>query len=234
MQLPPSFSPQGGWKETPHQRQERTIRRRQGTKLLASAANGDAAAIHALLNAYNIDPNYQDSYGHSALILAARNGHCEAVQRLLDTNADPNLQDSDGATALIYAAAHGHAEVADRLLLMPNINANAQDNDGMTALMYAARNGRIGILKKLLLAKDADRNSQDKRGLTALMHAATYVNAEPVQLLLQHGVDASLTDNAGDRASILAHRAGNKGIWHILRNAERQQRPHDPDTDVGL
>ena len=43
----------------------------------------------------------KDSKGHSALMLAAYNGHQETVKLLLDRGADPNSLDLSGNTILM-------------------------------------------------------------------------------------------------------------------------------------
>jgi len=89
--------------------------------LMASAANPKEEMHRALLNVASIgsvsclslvnffvengaDPNYQDSYGNTALISASRWGHREVVRFLLTKGADTSLKTKDGFTALDEAA----------------------------------------------------------------------------------------------------------------------------------
>ena len=59
--------------------------------------------------------NARDDYGDTALMLAARYGHKEIAQALLDKGANPDAQDKGGYTALMLAAHKGHKEIAGLL-----------------------------------------------------------------------------------------------------------------------
>jgi ankyrin repeat protein len=62
------------------------------------------------------DINAKDEDGHTALIVAAKNGHTEIVNLLLNRGADINAKDKDGETALIKAAFNGHTEIVTTLI----------------------------------------------------------------------------------------------------------------------
>ena len=57
----------------------------------------------------------RDSYGRTALMLAAMNGHAATVQKLLALGADATVLDRDGLSAAQHAKQHGHARVAELL-----------------------------------------------------------------------------------------------------------------------
>ena len=72
--------------------------------------------------------------GYTPLIYAAREGHADVVELLLQLGADPNAATaSGGATALHRAAYMGHLAVV-QLLLRAGADAARQDADGQTAL----------------------------------------------------------------------------------------------------
>lgn len=54
--------------------------------------------------------------GQTALMLAAKLGNLDYVEKLIDADADMDLADYDGATALTLARKAGHKEIADFLL----------------------------------------------------------------------------------------------------------------------
>ena len=63
--------------------------------------------------------------GHTALILAAHNGHSYIVTYLIEANADVNMQFKDGCTALILAVQNGHSDIVT-YLIEANANINMQ------------------------------------------------------------------------------------------------------------
>ena len=84
-------------------------------------------------------------------MLAANNGHIEAVKMLVNKGADVNAKmTSNGYTALMAASYKGQFEVV-KMLLAEGADVNARASDGMTALDAAAKGGHsdvIAILKK--------------------------------------------------------------------------------------
>ena len=113
----------------------------QGHELLDASRKGHASVVELLL-ASGTDPNLQDKYGDTALMIASIQGHVEVLKLLLAVEADPNLQDNMGWTALIRASAVGHVE-AVKLLLAVGADLNLQSKKGKTALMFAAYEGSI-------------------------------------------------------------------------------------------
>ena len=121
-------------------------------------------------------------------MVAAHQGHTEAVRTLLAVGADPDLRrGSDtvcgtGETALIDAAREGHVE-AVRLLIDANANQEAGCQFG-TALVVAVVFQQPAVLAVLLDA-GADPTKSDAEGQTALVLALQHKkkNARAVQLL---------------------------------------------------
>ena len=80
---------------------------------------------------------------------AARKGHVDILQLLLNHGASVNAVDSFGYTPLHAAARQGHVDIL-QLLLNHGASVNAVDNFGGTPLHYAAREGHVDILQLLL------------------------------------------------------------------------------------
>ena len=92
------------------------------TNIFGSARDGNIDGIeHALNNGVPIDKRedprgYNPSSGKTALIVAARYGHHEAVEYLCQHGANVNAQDKIKSTALHYAAYFNFPEVVEVLL----------------------------------------------------------------------------------------------------------------------
>lgn len=72
--------------------------------------------------------------GLTPLLIAARNGHAEAVRALLAAGADVNeVSAGDKSSSLVIAIANGHYDVA-KFLLEHNANPNLASIDGLAAL----------------------------------------------------------------------------------------------------
>ena len=69
--------------------------------------------------------------GATALFIAARQGHKDVVQVLLDNNVDVNKAQNDGVIALFIAAQQVHKDVV-QVLLDTNADVNEAWNDGAT------------------------------------------------------------------------------------------------------
>ncbi|CZR67042.1 uncharacterized protein PAC_16941 [Phialocephala subalpina] len=132
----------------------------------------------------------------SGLTYAARGGHLEVVQRLLDAKADVNAALGyegwtayGGQTALQAAARGGHLEVVQRLLdAKANVNAaTTKGYGGRTVLQAAAGGGHLEVVQRLLDAKADVNATAEHGGRTALQAAAKGGHLEVVALLKSFG-----------------------------------------------
>jgi hypothetical protein len=69
--------------------------------------------------------------------MAARGGHVEVIEALLDFGVDVDQIEETDSTALMYAAAQGHADVV-ALLLEQGADTTIRDRGGQTALFWAS------------------------------------------------------------------------------------------------
>ncbi|KAH1024185.1 E3 ubiquitin-protein ligase MIB2 [Dendroctonus ponderosae] len=134
-----------------------------------------------------------------SLVLAAAQGHLDAIKLLLDgTSRDILDARSNGKTALQVASHQGHLSIVKHLL-RAGANVNASDSDGDTCLHYAAFGNKPEILS-LLLKAGANLNAVNRCGCTCLHVAAHKQPAECAQLLLAAGADPNILDMYGDTA----------------------------------
>jgi ankyrin repeat protein len=117
----------------------------------------------------DIDLNYQDEDGYSALHIAIANSALEIAEYLIQNKHPLDLQDNKGQTALHYAALYGYYNLA-KLILSHKGNLNIDDNYGNQPLWTAVFNDkgfgqRIEIIE-LFLQNGADPTHKNKVGKT--------------------------------------------------------------------
>lgn len=116
---------------------------------LRLAARDSKIPVITFLILRGVDPNSRlRDTGVTPLMLAAGEGHDNAVKELLKANPNLDLQNNRGETALIIAAAAGKKEVV-KALLRAGADKSITDNNGRTALDYAIQNKHGDTRKEL-------------------------------------------------------------------------------------
>ncbi len=155
------------------------------------------------------------SQNDKALLQNAFDGNLAKVKILISKGGTLDLRDQRKRTPLILAASNGHTSVVE-FLLSQGADINAMDDDQQTALTYAARRS-FNKTAAFLLNNGVEVNVQSKKkGFTALMIASGWGNVELVQLLLEHGADAALTDSFGQTAKGVAQERGISAVVDLL------------------
>ena len=158
--------------------------------------------------------------GTTALMLAAENGHEQAVQALLAAGADIHAVNENGDSALVCATGNGHEAVFHRLM-EAGADIHHADKDGNTPLMAAAAGGNTAILRAMLAA-GAQANTANAYGRTALMVAAVNGHEDALAVLLAAGADVHARDDEGSTALTLAAEAGCAALLRRLLDAGAQ------------
>jgi len=116
-------------------------------------------------------------------------------------------KNSQGRTLLVSAATEGKTAMMD-VLLKAGADPNAKDESGMTALRQVAWTGKdpVNATKRLIAAKaDVNLVADDNwTPLIQVMYADPGVAVPVAELLLQAGADASIVNNEGNSALMLA------------------------------
>lgn len=92
--------------------------------------------------------NRKNHKGHSALMLAAYNGHYEVAEWLISQGADVNSIDESGNSILMGVAFKGHLPVLN-LLLRSGADPDYTNGKGQSALDFAQMFGRSDVVKKI-------------------------------------------------------------------------------------
>ncbi|KAF9893683.1 hypothetical protein FE257_009851 [Aspergillus nanangensis] len=153
--------------------------------LQAAASHGFHTAVDILLTAGAL-PGATDEEAYSPLAMAAREGHENVVQLLLDRKTGfVGNRDVYGNTELSLAALNGHELVVKILLNHGDVNINTRDKNGRTPLSLAAENGHEPVIKILLDNRDIDPDANDHTYRSPLSWAAQHGRLAVVELLLQ-------------------------------------------------
>lgn len=175
-------------------------------ELIQAAKSGDLAHVKTLLKK-GAEVKAVGAHGETALGSAAREGHTEIVELLLDAGADLRATSDKyyGKTALIGAADKGHLEIVQ--LLLKRVSQDNWKEAGLNPALWAAvRKGHLEIVK-VLLEKDPDNNAKHRCD-TGLTVAAETGQLDVVKLLLDRGADVNARHPDGTTALMHASRGG--------------------------
>ncbi|KAL1961712.1 hypothetical protein VTN77DRAFT_1112 [Rasamsonia byssochlamydoides] len=184
-----------------------------------AAQRGSVTEMRRLVDS-GVNAQGRDLQGHSALDLAAQNGHREAVLFLLhDVGVNAAEANSRGITALHWAAQHGHEAVVD-LLLEYGAPLDAADRTMMRPLHRAAERGHDAVINTIWnhrnQGEEVNLDILGPNGVTPLMLAARHGRKTTVQLLLHLGADPSLEDGRGETARAKAWANGHADVMNLL------------------
>lgn len=159
----------------------------QSTALQFASLHGHTAVTAFLLTQSDVVQQIDDmnASGYSALHCAAREGHVEIAQLLLDHGANIEVT-SDGWHPLHTACVKNHVEIA-RLLLSRGVNVNASMGDGVTPLHHATLHGSVDLTELLLDAgAEIDVCAGESR-MSPLHLAALRGDMKVIGFLVGHG-----------------------------------------------
>lgn len=154
-------------------------------QLMKAVKNNNVSEVKSLIK-QNININYKDVSGDTALIKASTSGYKNIAEALIKSKkADVNIKNKTGKTALTVAVMNDHKDIV-KLLLKNKADANIKDDRGWTPLMYAANSTKSNHkeIVKLLLDNKADPNVQNENKKTALVIAVERGDIEVVKKLL--------------------------------------------------
>lgn len=230
--------------------------RKLRTALMWAAEKGHTEIAKLLIDArYRFRDDYYKKYkrpyladedktggyltGWTALTLAAREGHTEIVNALINTGFDFCYWEIDtrskDKTALEWAAVNGHTEIVKTLIgAGADINDNRHGYQWKNALMYAAENGHTEIVNILI---DAGANVEVHRdGWTALIYATIGGHTEIVKALIDAGANINAKTNGGQTPLSFAIQNGHAEVINALLDAglKLKGRDYDFNADIAL
>lgn len=189
-----------------------------GTTPLMRAVHGRYLDIAELLIAASANVGARNSYGVTALYIAARAADPAATRMLLAAGADANTSLPAGETVLMTAAKAGNPDVV-RALLTGGTNVSLLGLAEQRAARQVAESAGYAVPTNPAVAATnyADVNARERwYGRTALMIAAVEGHADVVQLLIDAGSDVDLLDEEGSSAVSLARSNGHLDVAAAL------------------
>lgn len=166
------------------------------------------------------DKDRQTLHGMSALLVASKGGHAEALRRLLkhpDILVDIRDQDKSETTPLEWSSMGGHVECVKLLLGHPGLDANTAGKHGNNALILCSQSGRAECVRVLLAHPGIDASHANGFGVTALILSSGNGHANCVKLLLAHpGVYANHAASNGETALMGASYSGHTECLRLL------------------
>ncbi|KAI9682758.1 MAG: hypothetical protein M1829_006746 [Trizodia sp. TS-e1964] len=148
-----------------------------------------------------IHPQYLQSpdpteKGNTSLHMAAKLGHAEIAQILLDAGHEccGVSRNVVHDTPLMLAAEDGHLAVVQLLVTRFPAHLLCRNAAGLDALAHAAKAGHNAVVS-FFLASGAFVNAQDNEGNTALHYASAHGHLKVVRTLLAAGADPLLRNH---------------------------------------
>ncbi|WP_353284266.1 ankyrin repeat domain-containing protein [Wolbachia endosymbiont (group A) of Lasioglossum fulvicorne] len=179
--------------------------------MFQAAKRGDINEVKRLISE-GADVNIVEDL-HTPLYWAAKNGHFNIVEVLLDNGAYVDgvnysmerdvltlLQEKEAEyckSSLHLAARLGKLEAVEGLL-EKKANVNAQNDTGKTPLHVAAEHDHKEVVEALLKVEGINVNAQDGYGSTPLHLAAKMGHTEIVKDLLDKGANVNAEDEEGN------------------------------------
>lgn len=155
------------------------------------------------------------------IIIAAKRGFVEIIQKLLEFKVSANFQDATGRAPLHYICWHGYSKSIP-ILLKYGAQVDLPDFEGNTPLHYACWLGSVEICTTLLQA-GASIDVQDQAGRTPLYYSVQHKHPDTVSLLLQYHSNPTIQTCNGITPESLANQEGIVDIVEIFQKYNKEQ-----------
>lgn len=186
------------------------------TALHRASKDGQTAAARVLM-VVGADASLLDFRNRSVLHNAVEGGHLQFAENALLAGADHNTKDDDDDSPLHLAAVHDDEKLVC-VLLRRGADADVANSKGHHALHLAVKHDRILVAEALLKA-GANPNARygDKNRCSPLQLARSSLTM--TKTLLNHGAEASSSDEMGYTALHWATYSGETGVIDALISA---------------
>ncbi len=152
--------------------------------LLIAVCNGSKEFTRLFLK-FQVNINYRDENGNSAISLAVQLGHDDILDFLLKNGANPHEITNEGDT-LLHLACKKNREKCVKKLLLSGASVHAANNTLERPLHIAAQYSNLNIVH-MLLTRNSYIEAEDSWQRTPLHIAISHNRTAIVQYLLKYG-----------------------------------------------
>lgn len=183
------------------------------TALTIAAAHGRLDVISVLL-LRGANVSIVNKKENSPLILAVKEGHWVAAEKLIQHQARLEQTDSAGRTPLMVAAAEGHIALTELL-----IDKGKRDFLSFSAPFFNTNRIHFDCCLRnnlfITFFAGASVSKEDKEGLTALGWACLRGKIQTVHCLINKGAEVNHADKTGRTPLDLAAFQGNQNLVKV-------------------
>ena len=185
------------------------------TSFTMAAGYGHTETVRYLLGLPDVDVNHGN---FNALQCAARNGHTDVVQVLIDAGADIDITANFDGCSLLHDACKSGSLEGVKMLVRAGVGVRVTNDNGETCLVravQAARYGHIEALRYLVCLPEVDVNYRQGGDYTALHYVMDEKpRTDVVQVLIDAGADIGAKNNYGHSP---LHAAGASGELDVVK-----------------
>ncbi|WP_298844221.1 ankyrin repeat domain-containing protein [uncultured Roseobacter sp.] len=183
--------------------------------LREAAGNGNLAAVQTMIGlGFGLSPRGTRTPLHAA----AYKGHTDVLLALIRAGADTTLRDPDYDTPPLVHAMHNFQTEATEILMGCPMDIFAAAALGRADLVEAALSDDKNLANaRFRTVRTGPQKKHGRDWATPLLFAALNGRKDVVHLLLAHGAEVSVADDAGRRIADYAADAGHHDIAALLR-----------------
>ncbi|XP_067662108.1 ankyrin repeat domain-containing protein 17-like [Haliotis asinina] len=184
--------------------------------LYAACCTGDLDMVKSILRLNQADINFRGRRSRTPLMEAARRGHRDVVELLVEQGADVSLVDDVGDSFLHLACQGGDYGTVKRIVSLNLLDINCRGGRSRTPLMEAARRGHMDVVE-LLVTEGADVSLVDDGGNNILHVACGGGDVGVVEfVLLMNVVDINSRNDHRQTAAGVARDEGHGKVVDLL------------------
>ena len=216
------------------------------TCLYYTVREGKYETSKYLIDECKLPINDKDIYGQNPIYYAARDGHLNLCELLVERGTDINLEDKYGQTCIFYAIREGHYDIVE-FLIKHGANVNKNDKRKQTPVSFALKNGKEKIAQLLIdnggmkpetkVKNNKEHNKKNKKRPVEEDHQTkseiiNNVQAPKKYILVKIGENGEKTSLTDEEYSKFVDE--NPQVFRLLNNKEILQKMVDEIDDEDL